>query len=242
MSPTLDAFLRSWPLDPWLLAALGLTAGLYLRGWLVLRRRHAQRWHRGQLVAFWGGLAAIYLALASPIEPFAALLLQVTMLQPLRLMRAAPPLLWLGAPMLPLLRALPQPVRTYWVVPLLRSKCLRGLFARLTHPAVALPLFVVTTWLWHWPPAYELALRSDGWHYLQHACFLLTGLLFWYPIALPYPSHARWSRWLVLPYLILADVQNTVLSALLTFSNRVLYPYYLEVPRLGGLSALQDQS
>ena len=73
MSPTLDAFLRSWPFDPWLLAGLGLTAGIYLRGWLALRRRNPQRWHAGQLSAFLGGLAVIYLALASPIEPFAAL-------------------------------------------------------------------------------------------------------------------------------------------------------------------------
>src|SRR5208283_1680346 len=50
------------------------------------------------------------------------------------------------------------------------------------------------------------------------------------------------SLWLLLPYLILADVQNTVLSALLTFSDHVLYPHYLQVPRLGRLSALEDQS
>jgi hypothetical protein len=37
-------------------------------------------------------------------------------------------------------------------------------------------------------------------------------------------------------------VQNTALSALLTFSGQVLYPYYLEVPRLGGQSALDDQA
>jgi ferredoxin len=42
--------------------------------------------------------------------------------------------------------------------------------------------------------------------------------------------------------LILADVQNTILSALLTFSGQILYPHYLYVPRLGGLSALEDQS
>jgi cytochrome c oxidase assembly factor CtaG len=107
---------------------------------------------------------------------------------------------------------------------------------------VALPLFVATTWLWHAPAAYELALRSSGWHYLQHVCFLVTGLLFWYPVVRPYPSHPRWSTWLLLPYLILADVQNTGLSALLTFSSKVLYPYYLQVPRLGGLSALEDQA
>ena len=33
MSATLDAFLRSWPFDPWLLAALLVCAGIYLRGW-----------------------------------------------------------------------------------------------------------------------------------------------------------------------------------------------------------------
>jgi putative membrane protein len=32
-----------------------------------------------------------------------------------------------------------------------------------------------------------------------------------------------------------------VLSAILAFSDRVLYPSYAEAPRLFGLSALQDQ-
>jgi hypothetical protein len=107
---------------------------------------------------------------------------------------------------------------------------------------VALPLFVGATWLWHAPGVYDLALRSDGWHYLQHVCFLGTALLFWYPVVRPYPSRPRWSPWLLLPYLVLADLQNTILSALLTFSNKVLYPYYTQVPRLGGLSALDDQA
>src|SRR5207302_6341805 len=97
------------------------------------------------------------------------------------------------------------------------------------------------TWLWHAPPVYDLALRSSGWHYLQHACFLGTALLFWYPVVRPYPSRPRWSPWLLLPCLLLADVQNTVLSALFTFSDRPLYAYYAAVPKLGG-SALDDQS
>ena len=134
MSPTLDAFLRSWPFDPWLLAALSLTIGVYLRGWLVLRRRDPLRWHGGRLTAFLGGLAAIHLALASPVEPFAALLLQVHMVQHLLLMMAAPPLLWLGAPLFPLLRGLPRPVRIVWVAPWLSAPPLRRLFGRLTHP------------------------------------------------------------------------------------------------------------
>src|SRR5262249_11335748 len=83
---------------------------------------------------------------------------------------------------------------------------------------------------------------SGAWHEVQHACFLGAGLLLWYPVVRPYPSRPRWSAWLLVPYLILADVANTVLSALLTFSDQVLYPYYEQVPRLGGLSAREDQA
>jgi cytochrome c oxidase assembly factor CtaG len=241
MSPTLDAFLLSWPFDPWLLLALGLTAAVYLRGWRALNRRGPQRWHAGRLAAFLGGLLCLFVALASPVEPFSALLLQVHMLQHLLLMMVAPPLLWLGAPLLPLLRGLPRPLRTHWAAPLLRSPPLRALFTGLTRPAVAWLLFVAATWLWHVPALYEVALRSSGWHYLQHLCFLTTALLFWYVVVRPYPARPRWSPWLLVPFLLLADVQNTVLSAVLTFSDRVLYPYYAEAPRLGGLSALEDQ-
>jgi cytochrome c oxidase assembly factor CtaG len=242
VSPTLDAFLLSWPWEPWLLVAVLVAAAVYLRGWLVLRRRDPRRWHAGQPAAFLGGLAAIYLALASPIEPFADLLLQVHMVQHLLLMMVAPPLLWLGEPLFPLLRGLPRPVRVAWAAPLLSSPPLQGLFGRLTHPVPALLLFVAVTWVWHLPPVYDLALRSGGWHYLEHACFLGTALLFWYAVVRPYPARPRWSLWLLLPCLILADLSNTALAALLTFSGRVLYPYYAEVPRLAGLSPLDDQS
>lgn len=242
MSPTLHAALRSWPFAPWLVVALLVSAGVYLRGWAVLQRRDPQRWHRGQLAAFCGSLAAIYLALASPIEPFASLLLQVHMVQHILFMMVAPPLVWLGEPMFPMLRGLPRSVRTYWVAPFLSWPPLRTLFARLTHPLIALPILIATTWIWHVPACYELALRSDGWHYAQHVCFLAAGLLFWYPVVRPYPSRPRWSQWLLLPCLLAADLSNTLLSALLTFADGLLYPHYTDVPRLGGISALQDQA
>ena len=241
MSPTFDAFLRSWPFAPWLAASLLISACIYAIGWRRLRRRDPDRWHARRLVAFLGGLAAIYLALASPIEPFASLLASAHMLQHLLLMMIAPPLIWLAWPLFPLVRGLPEPVRTYWIAPLLRSRSLRRAFARLTHPFVALPIYVATTWLWHTPRGYELGLRSDNWHIVEHACFIAAALVFWYPVVRPYPSRPRWSKWLLFPYLLLADLQNTLLAAWLTFAPRVLYPYYLQVPRLDGISALDDQ-
>jgi cytochrome c oxidase assembly factor CtaG len=242
MNPTFDAVARSWPFEPWVALALVATGWIYWRGWRDLRRRDPVRWHGGRLAAFAGGLAALFLALASPIEPFAALSLQVHMLQHLLLMMAAPPLLWLGWPLLPLLRGLPPPIRAVWVAPLFRWQALRTVLGWLTHPWPALVLFTAATWLWHAPAVYEAALRDTTWHRWQHLTFLGTGMLFWYPVVRPYPLRPRWSVWLLIPFLIAADVQNTALSALLTFSDHVLYPYYAELPPLSAATALDDQA
>jgi cytochrome c oxidase assembly factor CtaG len=242
VNPILDACLRSWPWDPWLLAGLAAAAVVYVRGWRALDRRDPERWSIGQLACFLGGLGSLFLALASPIEPFSFFLLQVHMLQHLLLMMVAPPLLWLGAPMFPLLRGLPRSIRTTWIAPMLRSPMLRKLFTRLTHPVPALLIYIAATWFWHVPRIYDFAMRSPGWHYVEHLCFLGAALLFWYPVVRPYPARPSWSRWWLVPYLVIADVQNTILSALLTFADRVLYSHYAEVPRLGNVSALDDQA
>src|SRR5262249_45602176 len=74
VTPLVDAALRSWPFDPWLLAGLLLSAIVYLRGWSIYARRDPLRWHWTHPAAFISGLVSIYVALASPIEPFASLL------------------------------------------------------------------------------------------------------------------------------------------------------------------------
>ena len=241
MNPILDACLRSWPWDPWLSAGLAVSAVVYGSGWRSLHRRDPDRWSFGRLACFLGGLVSIFLALASPIEPFSFFLLQVHMLQHLLLMMVAPPLLWLGAPMFPILRGLPRSIRTTWTAPLLRSPVLRAVFTRLTHPLPALALYVAATWFWHVPRIYDFAMRSPGWHVVEHVCFLGSAFVFWYPVVRPYPARPAWSHWWLVPYLVIADVSNTILSALLTFADRVLYSHYAEVPRLGNVSALDDQ-
>src|SRR5262245_18184959 len=139
------ALLRSWPSAPWLAVGLGLTAVIYLRGWLALRWRDQKHWPVSQLVAYWSGLATSYIALASPIEPFASLLLQVHMLQHLLLMMVTPALIWLGAPVVPMLRGVPPAVLASSIGPLFGASALRSFCSCLTHPAVALPIFVAVT-------------------------------------------------------------------------------------------------
>ncbi len=242
MNPAFDAFLRSWPFNPLLVLSLALSAAIYFRGWRELCRRAPSRWNGGHLAAFLGGMTAVFLALGSPIEVFSSMALSIHMVQHMLLLMVAPPLIWLGTPNLVFLRGLPDSVRRYWIAPLLRARGLQRFFGRLTHPLVALPLFVGTIWLWHAPVIYEWALRSDVGHYFEHTSFLAAALLFWFPVIRPEPSRPGWSHWLLIPYLLIADVQNTLLAALLTFANRPIYRYYVEVPPLPGLSPLGDQA
>src|SRR6266496_239670 len=100
----------------------------------------------------------------------------------------------------------------------------------------------VTLFVWHVPAAFDLALRSPAWHKFEHACFLGAWLLFWWPVVRPFPSRPQWPLWSVPFYLLAADLLNTTLSAILTFSDHVLYPTYLAAPRLFGTTILGDQS
>jgi len=241
MNTTFDAFLRSWPSSPWLCVSLTIAAAVYFHGWLKLRRHDPARWSGLRLTAFLGGLAAVLLALASPIEVFADLLLSVHMVQHMLLMMVAPPLLWIGNPLLPVLRGLPRAVRTTVVFPILRAPLARDAFALLTHPLIAWPIFVAAVWIWHAPVGYELALRDPEWHVAEHATFFAASMLFWFPVIQPYPTRPQWSRWLVLPYLVFADVQNTVLSAWLAFASEPIYRHYTEGPSIASWSPLADQ-
>ncbi len=237
----LDALITTWEV-PWIVTtALIITAVIYVRGWLQIRRTRPDLFPQWRLVAFLGGILAIFVAVASPLDTFSESLLFMHMAQHFVLMSIAPPLIALGSPVVPMLRGLPRSLIRHWLRPLFATGFIREVGAFLTRPKVAW-LAMNTAYVgWHIPKAYEFALASESWHNFEHACFFFTSLMFWWPVIAPWPWRQRSSRWLLLPYLVGADLVNTGLSAFLCFSGRLLYPSYAAVPRLFGLSALSDQ-
>jgi cytochrome c oxidase assembly factor CtaG len=163
------------------------------------------------------------------------------MAQHILLLTVAPALLLLGDPLLPLLRGLPHFLRRSLVAPLLRQRALRAAAHAMVHPLPALLLSSIIFWSWHLPTLYQLALRVPAVHLVEHASFLAGGLLFWYPVMQPWPSRSQWPRGAMIPYLLVADVQNTVLAAVLTFSDRVLYPFNEFHGRAMEAASLDDQ-
>ena len=241
MNSAIQTALDSWTPPVFTIAVLLAIAALYARGFARLRRQMPTRFARRHLATFLAGIATLLVAIASPLEALDDLLLQVHMTQHLILMMVAPSLLIAGAPAVPLVRGLPPRVAKAVVGPLLRSRAVRGVFDWLTNPLVCWIAFVTATWAWHLPATFQLALRSDGWHVVEHACFFTTALMFWHPVIQPWPAAARWPRWAMLPYLLLADGQNTILAALFMFSDRLIYPYYASVPQVAGFTPLGDQ-
>ena len=229
-------------MEAWsMLGALLVTGAIYARGWRVLSRRMPVRVGGQRLAAFLAGLGVIAFALASPLDVLAGRRLSAHMTQHQLLMMLAPPLLWLGAPVAPMLLGLPRWLRRP-VAAGFASRVGRTTADLIAHPAFGWIAFAVAFWAWHTPRLYELALRSHAWHHLEHACFFATAMVFWRPVILAWPARSPWPRWTMIPYLLLADLQNTVLAAILTFSDRVIYPAYATIPRAGAISALDDQS
>jgi cytochrome c oxidase assembly factor CtaG len=237
-----DAVFSSWEFNPAVLLPTLITGLLYARGWRQLHRSAPHRFGFSQLVSFNAGLVTILVALLSPLDAFAGWLLTVHMIQHLLLMMVAPPLLLYGAPYLPLLAGLPRDFSKDGVGPILASTTLRKVASFVANPIFGWSAFIVTNLVWHSPPMYELALRSPIWHPLEHVCFLTTALLFWWPIIQPWPWLLPAPRWIMIPYLFLADFQNTALSAFLMFYERVLYPTYRTGPRITGMTPLEDQA
>src|SRR5580704_17593053 len=242
MSPEVQTVLQSWSLPVPVTCALVATAIVYWRGWYRLRSLLPNVASTRRLACFMSGVLALWIAVGSPLAAFDDDLLSIHMVQHILLMAVAPPLILLGAPALPLLHGLPQSFVRSVLGPLLRWPAMQWLGHILTHPVFCWLAATVTLIAWHAPAAFEFALRSDVWHEIEHACFFATSILFWWPVVQPWPSVARWPRWTMPLYLLLAMIAGSAVSAYMVFSETVLYLSYQQATRIFPLSPIDDQA
>ena len=230
-----------WSIPVWLTLTAVVTAAVYLRGWLAIRKTRPTLFSGLRLASFLAGLGVLWLAIGSPMDGFADALLSAHMVEHLLLMSAVPPLLLWGMPVVPLLRGLPALLLRLVVGPILRVSQVRRFVRWLVSPVVAWLAMNFTFLAWHIPAAYDFALEHENWHAVEHICFLASSMLFWWCILRPWPASRQRRSWGILLYLVSADVVNTVLSALLAFCGRPVYRYYLDHPNPFQVSLLDDQ-
>jgi len=194
-----------WELHPSVVAGCLAVAG----GYLAWSRRLSWR-----SAVFLAGVATVFVALVSPLDPLSdEYLFSAHMVQHILLAFVAPALFVLGLPPGPLDR-------------LLAHRPVARLERALGRPWVAWPLFVVTLWAWHLPVLYEATLHDERIHIGEHLVFLVTGTIFWWPVLAPLAGR-RLAPLAAAAYLFAASLANSLLGIVLTFAPVGIYPSYV---------------
>lgn len=226
-----------WNARPALLIVVFLAGWAYVRGAPRGATRGSERW-RPRTFAL--ALAATGVALASPVDALSGALASAHMVQHVLILLVAAPLFALSSPTARLVRGLPLVVRRGVRRCRLRLPSSTAVLDALRHPVAVWLLHVATVWFWHAAAPYDVALRSEPVHVVEHASFLVTGFLFWRVVIGPRHAH-RVADGLGVLLVFAMAVQSVFLSALLTFAATPWYPAYAWTTRRWGLDPLEDQ-
>lgn len=226
----------AWSVEPVTIALLALSALLYAVGAARMQRRGRQPAIR-RTISFYAGLGILIVALLSPLDGLAEVLLSAHMVQHLLLILFAAPLLIYGAALVPMIVGLPRGLRRF-------AQRIRSVVAPtrkiLLNPVVVGCLHALAMWSWHLPALYRWGLQSSSVHALEHASFLSTALLFW-ALVIDAGRSRRPTYGAAVVLVFATMLQSSALGAVLTFATRPLYSLHIVRAREWGIEPLLDQ-
>jgi cytochrome c oxidase assembly factor CtaG len=222
----------SWTFDPGAVALIALLGYAYVRRWRAVRRtqdrmRGAPVW---RLWMFLLGELLLVVALVSPVDGLAEQVFAMHMTQHVILLDLVPVCF-----MLSFTRILLRPLTR-------ASQSLEQRAGLLMHPAVAVALYVAVMAGWHVPALYDAALEHPFIHVCEHVCFLSAGLLYWWHLLSPIRSPMRGGPFSPVVYMLATKLLVGMLGIVITFAPDPLYDFYIDAPRVWGLSPLDDQA
>ncbi|HUZ20637.1 MAG TPA: cytochrome c oxidase assembly protein [Acidimicrobiales bacterium] len=222
-----------WSFDPFVVIAAVLVV-LNELGMRRLQRRSRPgraRQRRKRSFAFYGGLAMLAVAVASPIDYWSSDYFFVHMIEHVLIMFLAPMLIVAGAPWLPIVFAFPVKVRrTVGRAVMLGSwaRPLRAVGRFLGNGLVAVVLFNAVMVLWHVPAAFDLAETNQAVHiWLMHSSLFIAGVFFWLQLTPSHPFRPRLSTTRQIGAIVGTNVVMFVLAMSLSiFTTSSWYPVY----------------
>ncbi|MGH9519695.1 MAG: cytochrome c oxidase assembly protein [Terriglobales bacterium] len=205
-----------WDLEPSVLIGCALLLLWY--AWATRGRPWAR------LLAFVLGDAGLLFALVSPLDTIADHFnFSAHMTQHLILLDWAAPLLLLGVP---------RAMAAGW----LRHRGVARIERVLRLPLFAWTIGFGTLALWHWPPLYDLAVAHVGVHIVEHLAFLVSSVIFWWPVLSPLRA-SRMPGWAAGFYLFSRMAVDIVVGSVIALAPVGLYAGYTNARdlRLGGI-------
>ena len=252
MDPVARAALSSWDWRPEVIITILVLGGLFLLGWRRLRAISGPAKNWGSLGARWRpifyiiSLLVIGFALMSPLDVLVQQLFFMHMIQHLLLIMVAPVFLLLPNPMPFLLWGLPSRARLAAGSALnsvINKESASGrILRKITSPFAVWFIMIAFIIGWHDPNMYNAALRSEFVHDLEHITMFIAGMLFWWTVTGAGPRlHKNMSRPAKVAFVLAAIPPNMALGAALAFTQEPIYSFYNDMPRLWGISVLDDQ-
>jgi len=235
-----------WQVTP--IAIVALTVGIgYEIGlrWLAHRQTpEHRRATRRRSWAFYAGLTGLILVVSGPLERWAMTRLSIHMVLHIVEMFYLPPLLIIGAPWVPLLFAIPVDQRRRLLRWYYRSSWppgLRGTWAMVSNPIVAIVLFNGLMVVWHLPVVFDWA-ASHGWvmDWLMGPSFVLVGLLFWRIILPSHPWGPRGSTRIQIGAIVVTAFEMLILAMAMSIFTKAPW-YSMNLAMDGPVAALRDQ-
>lgn len=221
-----------WEPHPDVWMVIGLLVAAYATAVVRLGPLHAPAGRRAvsrfQATCFGAGILALLVGSDYPVHDLGeGYLYSVHMVQHLLYTMVAAPLLLLGIPT--------------WMARLVVGPpgALRAVrFLSRFFPATI--LFNAVVVVLHTPAVVDASLRSGLVHFSLHALLLGSALVVWMPLLSPLPEVPRFAPPLGMLFLFMQSVLPTVPASFLTFGDHPLYRFYEGLPRLWGISALDD--
>jgi len=223
--------LTTWVFDPSIIVTLVAMVAAYLVG--LWRFRPVSLWNEHhvatrEIIFFSSGMFLLFIALVSPIDYLSDSMFSVHMIQHMLIVYFAPPLLLLGIP------------AWFWT-PILGIRYVKPVVRFVTGAIPAIVIFNAILIVWHFPMLWQFALVSPRIHALEHASFLVAGIIAWWPIYNTTIELPRISYPAQLLYIFAQSLVPAIIGSFITFSTIVIYPIYAETPKLWGLTPLVDQ-
>lgn len=216
--PELTEWLGWWTFDPFVLLGLVAATGVYTLG---LARMSSPSLPRA--CAFYAGILTCAVALLSPVDHASDILFSAHMVQHELLMLVAAPLFVLGRPY----------VVTAWVLPARRYATL---WRYATLPPIALAAHAIARLVWHIPWLFDLALRHEWVHAIQHLTFFITAAMFWASLASG--RYGRFGYGVGVAFVFCTLLYTGLLAALFTFAE---HAYYAQPAVAWGVDPVEDQ-
>jgi putative membrane protein len=221
VTATLLKWIVPWEFSWVLLVGFLLASVLFVRG----SRRVSVSF--GRKLAFWTGMAIIYLSLHTYLDYYAEHEFFMHRIQQLLLHHLAPLLIVAAYPATVLRAGVPLAWRVRWLRPAQRSRPWRLATGVLLNPAVVTVLFIAFILVWLIPSMQTLAMLDWRIYRFMNWSMLLSGFAYWALVLdhRPHPPGRMTAGLRVLSPGITMTPQ-IIAGAIITFSKTDLYPIF----------------